>query len=328
MEQRRGIGFTPLEQRREVVVDLCKLADSLGYEAVQIPEGWGLDSTALIAEIAVKTEHIRPMSAIVSIYGRTPGTIAMSTATLADISGGRYVLGLGVSTAAMVEGFHDVEFDRPAKRLGQVASDVRWLLSGERANLRRDTAARPLRLGLPPVTDQEIHIAGLRSRTSRVAAEQGDGWMPAFIGRDRLKSRSRELLEVRAAAGIDDPFTVSAAAMSAVHDDESVARQMVATNLAFYITAMGYAPLLVDQGFGAEVEAVVEANPNPSPTNSVIPPEAEALLEQFAVYGDDSGVADQLQTWDQAADIAVIGLSPGQSREDLARVVTAAAPTK
>ncbi|MGI9624440.1 MAG: LLM class flavin-dependent oxidoreductase, partial [Acidimicrobiales bacterium] len=60
----------------------------------------------------------------------------------------------------------------------------------------------------------------------------------------------------------------------------------------------------------------------------VIPPEAEALLEQFAVYGDDSGVADQLQTWDRAADIAVIGLSPGLDPEDLARVVSAAAPTK
>ena len=101
-EQRRGIALTPMETRREVIVEMAILADSLGYELFSVPEGWGFDSTLVLTEIALKTERITVMSGILSVWGRTAGTIAMSAATLADISNGRYILGLGASTKALV----------------------------------------------------------------------------------------------------------------------------------------------------------------------------------------------------------------------------------
>ena len=115
--RRRGVALTPMETRRDVIVRTARLADELGYETVALPEGWGLDSTPVLAEIALRTRSIRLVSGVLSVWGRTPATLAMTAATLHGLSGGRYTLGLGASTRALVEGFHDTAFDHPAAKL-------------------------------------------------------------------------------------------------------------------------------------------------------------------------------------------------------------------
>src|SRR5215467_6340264 len=127
---RRGVGLTPMETRRDVIVRAAVLADELGYELFAVPEGWGLDSTPVLTEIALRTARIQVASSVLSVWGRTPATLAMTAATLHQISAGRYVLGLGASTRALAEGFHDVPFDRPAARLRDVVTTVRALLDG------------------------------------------------------------------------------------------------------------------------------------------------------------------------------------------------------
>jgi hypothetical protein len=170
-----------METRHDVIVQAAQLADELGYEAFAVPEGWALDSTPLLAELARRTRRITLVSAVLSVWGRTPATLAMTAATLYRLAQGRYVLGLGTSTEALVEGFHDVAFEQPADKLREVTTKVRELLAGERARLDNTAAARPLRLGLPPVPELPIWLAAMGERTSRVAAELGDGWIPVFV---------------------------------------------------------------------------------------------------------------------------------------------------
>ena len=88
---RRGIFFTPMETRRDAIIQVAVLADRLGFDTIAVPEAWALDSTVVLTEIAIKTKRIRPMSAVLSIWGRTPATIAMSASRLAGVSGSRYV---------------------------------------------------------------------------------------------------------------------------------------------------------------------------------------------------------------------------------------------
>ena len=140
--RRRGVALTPMETRYDIILGTAQLADELGYEAFALPEGWGLD------------------------------------ATLHRLSGGRFVLGLGPSTRALVEGFHDIGFAHPADRLREVTVKVRALLAGERALLDGPAGARPLRLGQPAAPDLPIWLAALGERTVRVAAELADGWFP------------------------------------------------------------------------------------------------------------------------------------------------------
>ena len=84
MSRRRGVAFTPMENRRDVIVRAAVLADQLGYETFAVPEGWGLDSTPVLTEIALRTATIRLVSGVLSVWGRSAATLAMSAATLID----------------------------------------------------------------------------------------------------------------------------------------------------------------------------------------------------------------------------------------------------
>ncbi|MFT5391018.1 MAG: alkanesulfonate monooxygenase SsuD [Gammaproteobacteria bacterium] len=326
---RRGIGLTPMETRRDIIVNMAILADELGYELFVVPEGWGFDSTVILTEIALKTQRIKLMAGILSIWGRTPATIAMNAATLADVSDGRYILGLGASTPALVEGFHDRVFHQPAKTLRTVTTAVRQLLAGERALLDNPTGSKALRLGQPARPELPIYIAAMGKRATHVAAELADGWFPIYVPRDRYPAKIDELLQVRKSTGQrPGEFTVLAFPGLAVNSDEGRAREVAATNLAWYLCAMGdvYAKFVSAQGYADEVAAVIAANPKPSPSRGVIPQDAQVLLDQLTVYGSPDKVREELLTWDEAADIPVLAIAPGLPWNEVKAIMLAGAP--
>jgi alkanesulfonate monooxygenase SsuD/methylene tetrahydromethanopterin reductase-like flavin-dependent oxidoreductase (luciferase family) len=323
---RRGVGFTPMETRREVIVKAAVLADELGYESLAVPEGWGLDSTPLLTEIALRTTGIHLASGILSVWGRTPATLAMTAATLHQISGGRYVLGLGASTRALAEGFHDTPFEHPAGKLRDVVTRVRTLLSGEPADLHSVPGARPLRLGQAPAPEVPIWVAALGRHTSRVAAELGDGWIPALVARDGLAAWANRLR--RSAVPRASAFTVAAGPITVVDENPDTARDIAAACTAWYLTAMGgvYARSVSGQGYATQVSEIVAANPRPSPRRGTIPPTARPVLDQLAAYGTGDQVRQLLEPWDQVADVVTILLPPGVPWPTIAATLVAAAP--
>ncbi len=326
---RRGISLTPMETRRDVIVRAAELADRLGYELFVVPEGWGLDSTLVLTEIALRTENIQLMSGILSVWSRTPGALAMNAATLSEISEGRYILGLGASTKALVEGFHGIEFAQPAKQLGETTKAVRRILQGERSEIPDELDSRALKLGQAPQPELPIYIAAMGPRAVTVAAEQADGWFPYYVARDRFESWVPELQAVRESAGdLDAPLTVIAGPNVAVNANEADGRQSAANNLAWYLCAMGdvYAKSVSAQGYADEVELVLQANPKPSPSRGEIPEEAQILLDQLAVYGAQEKVREDLQPWDEVVDINVLGIAPGIPWPDMEAILHAGAP--
>jgi alkanesulfonate monooxygenase SsuD/methylene tetrahydromethanopterin reductase-like flavin-dependent oxidoreductase (luciferase family) len=303
-----------METRRDVIVDAAVLAEELGYETFAVPEGWGLDSTPIVTEIALRTSRIRLASAVLSVWGRTPATLAMTAATLHQVCGGRYVLGLGASTRALAEGFHDTPFERPAAKLRDVVTQVRTLLDGEPVGLRHVPSAYALRLNQLSAPEVPIWIAALGPRTTRVAAELGDGWIPALVARDRVASWAGELARQRDAVNTGRAaFTVAAGPIAVADDSPDTARDIAAACTAWYLTAMGdvYARSVSGQGYAEQVEAIAAANPRPNPRRATVPAAAEPVLDQLAVYGTSGQVAEQLQRWDQVADIVTILLPPG-----------------
>src|SRR4029450_11880571 len=99
------------------------------------------------------------------------GTLAMGASTLAGISGGRFVLGLGASTAQLTEGLHDVPFVAPIARMRRTVTQVRALLRGERIPLGAASSARPLKLNLAPTADLPIFLAALTDESGRLPRE-------------------------------------------------------------------------------------------------------------------------------------------------------------
>jgi alkanesulfonate monooxygenase SsuD/methylene tetrahydromethanopterin reductase-like flavin-dependent oxidoreductase (luciferase family) len=317
-----------METRREIIVNAAVLADELGYETFAVPEGWGLDSTPLVTEIALRTARIQVTSGILSVWGRTPATLAMTAATLYQVCEGRYVLGLGASTRALVEGLHDTPFEHPAGKLRDVVAQVRALLAGEPTQLHRVPDARPLRLGQPPAPGIPIWVAALGRHTTRVAAELGDGWIPALVARDRLASWASEVTRLRAAAVPQTTaFTVAGGPITVVDENPDAARDIAAACTAWYLSAMGgvYARSVSSQGYATQVSEIVAANPRPSPRRGTIPPAAQPVLDQLAVYGTCDQVREQIKPWDRAADIVTILLPPGLPWPTIEATLVAAA---
>ncbi len=326
---RRGVGLTPMETRRDVIVRAAALADELGYELFAVPEGWGLDSGPVLAEIAMRTTGIQLASAVLSVWGRSPATLAMTAATLHQISGGRYVLGLGASTRALAEGFHDTPFEHPARKLRDVVTKVRGLLAGQPAQLHHAPAARPLRLGQPAAPQLPIWVAALGQHTTRVAAELSDGWIPALVARDSLPGWAAQLARLRQSTAPDaGALTVVAGPLAVADADPATARNIAAACTAWYLGAMGdvYARSLSDQGYAAEVRAILDANPRPSPQRGNVPAAGQAVLGQLAAYGTGGQVREQLEAWDPLADIVTILLPPGLPWHTIEATLVAAAP--
>jgi alkanesulfonate monooxygenase SsuD/methylene tetrahydromethanopterin reductase-like flavin-dependent oxidoreductase (luciferase family) len=306
-----------MEIRRDVIVRAATLADELGYEVFSVAEGWGLDSTILLAELAAATRRITLTAGVLSVWGRSPATIAMTAATLHQLSGGRFVLGLGASTRQLAEGWHDIGYDRPAARLRAVTSRVRALLSGQRPALSAVPSARALRLSQPPVPELPIWLAASGERTIRVAADLADGWYPLYLRRDRVREIGAGMSERRAAT---HPITVAAGPFTVVDPDVTAARAAAAACTAAYLGAMGdiYPRVVADQGLAAEVDLVRATN--------TIPGQAQILLDEFTAYGTAATVQDQLERWDAAVDITMVGLPPGLPWPQIEATIRAAAP--
>jgi alkanesulfonate monooxygenase SsuD/methylene tetrahydromethanopterin reductase-like flavin-dependent oxidoreductase (luciferase family) len=319
-----------METRRDVIVRTAVLADELGYEIFALPEAWGLDPAPVLTEIALRTARIRLVSGVLSVWGRTPATLAMTAATLHHVCGGRYVLGLGASTKALAEGFHDTAFEHPAAKLRDVVTKVRALLAGQPAQLSHARAARPLRLGQPPAPEVPIWVAALGPHTIRVAAELGDGWIPALVARDHLPGWAAQLRQLReAVAPHAQPLTVAAGPLTAVDENADVARGITAGCTAWYLSAMGevYARSVSGQGYAAQVQAIIAANPRPSPRRGTAPPSAQVVRDQLAACGTCDQVREQLQPWDRAADIVTIVLPPGMPWHNIEATLQAAGPS-
>lgn len=315
---RRALMFTPMETRRDVLVEAAVLADRLGYEAVTVPEGWGLDAGIVLAEMAVRTERIRLVSGVFSVWGRTPATLAMTAAALDDLSGGRFTLGLGASTPVLAERFHGEPFVDAAGRLDRTARDVRTLLGGGR--VPAPDGSNGLSMGRDPRPDVPIWVAALGPRSTAVAVGRADAWFPAVMPRDHLGRQRREL-----AGGPGDPEVVCGP-MLAVGSDRCSAAAAAEQLVGWYLTGMGrlYGDLAVAAGHGAAVEALRAANPRPVPGGVVWPRTADPLLEQLvAGLGQDLGA--DLAAWDAEADLVAVGVGPG-TRADVLAAVEAAAP--
>ncbi|GAA4925037.1 alkanesulfonate monooxygenase SsuD/methylene tetrahydromethanopterin reductase-like flavin-dependent oxidoreductase (luciferase family) [Actinomycetospora succinea] len=320
-----GVALTPMETRHDVVLHLARRAEELGYDTFTVAEAWGWDAGVLLAEVAGATGRIALGVSVINTWGRSAGTIAMLAASLDEVSGGRFRLGLGAGSPALAEGLHDVPFERPVEHLAAVTVQVRRLLRGER--LEPTTGAKGLRLGVPPRTGVPLHLAALGSRSVRLAGELADGWDPFFLPRSGLGRIREDLREGAARAGRADLPVVCPGIPTAVADDPVIARAMASWWVVFYLTSMGplYPRTLRAHGLGGAVDEVVAANPTGRTTD--VPESAEVLLDELTIHGDTEQARAALERWRAAgAERPAIVLPPGRPVEELDHILDALRP--
>jgi alkanesulfonate monooxygenase SsuD/methylene tetrahydromethanopterin reductase-like flavin-dependent oxidoreductase (luciferase family) len=324
---RLGVGLTPLETRREVVLHVATRAERLGYEIFYLAEGWGHDAGVLLTEVALRTSRIRIGTGVLNVWGRSPATIAMLATSLHEVSGGRFVLGLGAGSPQLAEGLHDVAFDAPVVRLDGVVRQVRRLLDGERLVPSAAGEHRPLRLATAPVPGLPIHVAALGPAAVRVAGELADGWCPFLLPSSALPDRIR-ILEAAASGRAGGAPLICPSVPVAVSADPAVARSIAAWWVAFYLTSMGplYRRTLRQLGHGSAVDEVLAANP--THRTAEVPRSAAQLLDELTIWGDAPRARACLDRWYAAgAQLPVLTLPPNRTIEELDHVLEALSPS-
>ncbi len=312
-----------METRRPVVLHLADRAEALGYDAFFVAEGWGHDAGVLLAEVATRTRRITLGTGILNVWGRTAATISMLATSLAEVSDGRFVLGLGAGSPPLAEGFHDVEFEAPVERLGAMTRQVRRLLDGQRLQAKVARDNRPLRLAVTPRWPVPIHLAALGPSSVRLAGEVADGWAPFLLPLSGLGAGVRLLEEgaSRAEPGRTTPI-IAPCIPAAVSIDPATALEMASWWVAFYLTSMGplYRQTLIRLGHRRAVEEVLAANPTSRTFD--VPEPARVLLDELTLWGPAEQARETLTRWYAAgAQMPTVVLPPGRSVEELDNIL-------
>jgi len=165
--------------------DYVTEAERLGVDVVWSHESWGLDAATPLAFMAARTSRIRLGSGIMQAGTRTPALMAMTAMSLASMSNGRFVLGLGVSGPQVIEGWHGIRFDRPVTRMRETVEIVRLAVRGERVAYQGQVYELPrpggegkaLRSSASPRPHVPIYLATLSPRSLELTGEIADGWL-------------------------------------------------------------------------------------------------------------------------------------------------------
>jgi F420-dependent oxidoreductase-like protein len=232
------------------LVQYVEAADKLGVDSVWSAEAWGMDAVTSLAFLAARTSNVRLGTGIMQISARTPAMAAMTAMSMAQISGDRFDLGLGVSGPQVVEGLHGEAFASPLARLREYIEIVRMGLNGERISHQGNRYTLPLpggegkalRLSIPPKPDLPIYLATLGPKSLELTGELADGWLgTSFIPEhadvflDRIKAGAARA--GRSMADID----VQVPAQIEVSEDVDTLINNARAGMAFTLGAMGSA---------------------------------------------------------------------------------------
>jgi F420-dependent oxidoreductase-like protein len=329
--------------------ELMRAAEDAGFDVVTTAESWGSDAFTPLAWWGATTSRIRLGTSVVQLSARSPAACAMHALTLDHLSGGRFVLGLGVSGPQVVEGWYGEPFGKPLARTREYVDIVRQVLARE-APVRSDGPHHPLpsqgegALGLgkplrsithPLRADLPIWLGAEGPRNVALAGEIADGWLAVFHS-----ATLAPLYEEWLAEGLSRPgarrrredFEVVANCQVTVTDDPATELQRHKPVLAHYIGGMGapgmnfHAELFRRCGFGAAVDEITAKFLGGDRAGAVAAVPDELVAEIYVVGDADhvraevarreaAGVATLLVGCRDVAQVrelaAVLGTAPG-----------------
>lgn len=286
---------------RDVYLKAAQLADELGYDSFWLPEAWGYDSIPLITEMILKTKRIKIGTAIINVFSRSPGLIAMTAATLHDMSEGRFCLGIGPSGKRVIEGFHGRSFTKPLSQVRDVIRVTRTLVDGGKLS---DAGAvlneyRPFSLEIPERKRHvPIYSAALRPKAIETIGELADGWIPTFWPFDSMEEPHRWIAEGAAKAG-RDPKEIDTAPFTTVlplGDELGMARAKEI--VAFYIGGMGdyYKEMLTNFGFAEECEQIDRLYKNRETRNEAAAAVPDRMVDRLMITGTPEACVEKLRS--------------------------------
>ncbi|MGH3967280.1 MAG: LLM class flavin-dependent oxidoreductase [Mycobacterium sp.] len=307
-------GFDGWSQQRDFVVE----AEKLGLDICWVAEAWGSDAPSALGYYAACTDRMLLGSGIIQVGTRTPVAVAQTAITLSNLSGGRFLLGLGASGPQVIEGLHGVAFARPLARMRETVEIVRRVLDGGKISYsgsvfqipRPGGDATPMRLSMRAEHQIPIYLATLSPAMLRLTGEVADGWLgTSFVPEGAAEAYFAHLDEGLARSGrTRADLDVCQGAEVAFAPDEDVLRIMVGARkkqLAFSLGGMGsvstnyYNDAYSRQGWSdvaAEVRRRWQAGDRDGATNEI----TDEMVLGTTLIGTEALVRQRLRVWRDA----------------------------
>jgi F420-dependent oxidoreductase-like protein len=292
------------------LVGIAQEAEALGYDSIWTAEAWGSDAFTPLAWIGAHTAKIRLGTSVVQISARTPTATAMATLTLDHLSGGRVILGLGVSGPQVVEGWYGQPFGKPLARTREYIDIIRQVLA-RRAPVTSDGPHYPLPytgegawgLGKPlrsithPLrADVPIFLGAEGPKNVALATEICDGWLPLYYSPYRPEVYAESLADMKPG------FEICQLLVLNVNEDLQQALMPVKAMLGFYIGGMGakkrnfHKELMSRMGFEAEANKIQELFMEGKRAEAVamVP---DQFADEISLCGPVDRIRDRLAAW-------------------------------
>lgn len=293
-------------------------ADRLGYYAVWTAEAYGSDSVTPLAWIGARTEKIHLGTAIMQMPARTPAMTAMTAITLDQLSGGRMLLGLGLSGPQVVEGWHGQPYGKPLGKTREYVSIVRTILARQEAVVHNGDhyqipyqgvdatgLGKPLKSIIHGRADLPIYLAAIGPKNVELAAEIADGWLPIFFSPQHYGAVFQESVEAgfakangKSLAGFD----IAPSVPVALGPDVDACRNAIKPHLALYIGGMGakgknfYYDLVARYGYDGAADTIqtLFLQGKKLEAAMAVP---DALVDNVALCGPKERIAERLSIW-------------------------------
>jgi len=293
-------------------------ADRLGYYAVWTAEAYGSDSVTPLAWIGALTEKIHLGTAIMQMPARTPAMTAMTAITLDQLSGGRMLLGLGLSGPQVVEGWHGQPYGKPLGKTREYVSIVRTILARQEAVVHNGEhyqipyqgvdatgLGKPLKSIIHGRADLPIYLAAIGPKNVELAAEIADGWLPIFFSPQRYGAVFQESVEAGFAKANGKSLTgfdIAPSVPAVLGPDVNACRNAIKPHLALYIGGMGakgknfYYDLVARYGYDGAAESIqtLFLQGKKLEAAMAVP---DALVDDVALCGPKERIAERLSLW-------------------------------
>jgi F420-dependent oxidoreductase-like protein len=318
-------------------------AERLGFDSIWTSEAYGSDALTPLAWWGAQTERIRLGTAIMQMSARRPAAAAMAAMTMDHLSGGRFVLGLGVSGPQVVEGWYGEPFAKPLARTREYVGIVRDAVA------RRAPVAsagphyplpvsgregitglgKPLKSTLHPLRERlPICLGAEGPKNIALTAEIADGWLALFYSPHHDAELYRPCLEegfARRERPHDD-FEIHASIPFIVHDDVEQAADMIRPRFALYFGGMGarsmnfHREVPVRMGYEAEARRIQELylDGKKDEAAAAVPTK---LIEQLALIGPADKIRHDLEAWRESSVTSLLIAGPPELLRQAAELV-------
>ncbi len=244
-------------------VEIVRLADELGYHSVSIPESFGRDGFTLCDRLLAATENIHVCFGLANVFSRSPAVLAQTAATLDEMSGGRFILGLGSSTPNLVEGWHGLNFEKPLQRTRETIEIYHRIWDRDRSPYEGEIfQVAGVKLGFEPLRNRiPIWHGALLENSLKLCGEKADGWIPNLLPMAGFEKGKEAISSASTAAGRDtDAVTIVGGMQLMIGDDTTALLQMLKFGIAVYYgpASSPYAKAAAGLGYAdnvAEVQA-------------------------------------------------------------------------